>query len=212
MVPPGFHVEVYADHLKDAREMVLSPSGTLFVSTRSSGNVYAVVDRAHQSRADKAYLIASGLENPNGVALRDGALYVAERSRILRFDDIEKHLDAPPKPVVIRADFPDKAHHGWKFIAFGPDGWLYVPVGSPCNVCKSTDPIYASITRISPDGKRRDRRAWRAQHRRLRLASDLTRPVVHRQRPRWDGRRHSAGGVEPRAQARPRLWLPLLSR
>jgi glucose/arabinose dehydrogenase len=90
------------------------------------------------------------------VAFREGALYVAERSRVLRYDDIERHLDHPPPPVVIRDDFPQEAHHGWKFIAFGPDGWLYVPVGAPCNVCKSSDEIFATITRLSPDGKRRE--------------------------------------------------------
>jgi glucose/arabinose dehydrogenase len=100
--------------------------------------------------------LAHGLQEPNGVAFRDGALYVAERSRIWRYDDIARHLDAPPKPLVFRDDYPRKAHHGWKFIAFGPDGWLYVPVGAPCNVCKQSDPIFASLTRLSPDGSQRE--------------------------------------------------------
>jgi glucose/arabinose dehydrogenase len=101
-------------------------------------------------------VIARGLENPNGVAYRGGSLYVAERSRILRFDHIEARLHNPPRPVVIRHDYPAFAHHGWKFIAFGPDGNLYVPVGAPCNVCKSKDAIFATITRISPDGRERE--------------------------------------------------------
>jgi glucose/arabinose dehydrogenase len=99
--------------------------------------------------------IASGLQDPNGVAFRDGALYVAERSRILRFDDIEQHLDAPPRPTVVRDDYPHNAAHGWKFIAFGPDGALYVPVGAPCNVCKEHDPIFGTITRLSSGGRTR---------------------------------------------------------
>ena len=154
-LPPGFHISVYAENVPNAREMALSPGGVLFVSTRRAGNVYAVMDSEHRNRGDRVITIARGLENPNGVAFRNGALFVAERSRVLRYDDIERHLDSPPKPVVIRDDFPHEAHHGWKFIAFGPDGWLYVPVGAPCNICKSPE-IYATITRISPDGKQRE--------------------------------------------------------
>jgi len=87
---------------------------------------------------------------PNGVALRDGALYVAEVHRVLRFDGIESRLENPPPPVVVR-EFPPDRHHGWKFIAFGPDGFLYVPVGAPCNICQP-EPMYAAIHRMRPDG------------------------------------------------------------
>jgi len=89
---------------------------------------------------------------PNGVALRDGDLYVAEVSRILRFNDIEQNLDKPGEPEVIFDDYPTETHHGWKYIAFGPDGKLYVPVGAPCNICKSENDVFASITRMDPDG------------------------------------------------------------
>ncbi len=118
------------------------------------GSVYAIQDRDGDNRADRVIEIAQGLNTPNGVALRDGDLYVAEISRILRYDDIESRLENPPEPVVVKDDFPTDRAHGWKFIAFGPDGKLYVPVGAPCNVCdRSGDaPIYASITRMNPDG------------------------------------------------------------
>jgi glucose/arabinose dehydrogenase len=155
-LPPGFHIALYATGLRDARSLALGPDGVVFVGTREAGNVYALVPNAARTASARTITLAHGLQNPNGVAVKDGALYVAERSRILRYDDIAKHLDAPPKPVVVRDDFPGKAHHGWKFIAFGPDGQLYVPVGAPCNVCKEKDPIYASITRLSPDGKTRE--------------------------------------------------------
>ena len=212
-LPPGFRIEVYAQQVKNAREMVLGPGGTLFVSTRREGNVYALLDSRRQNRADRVITLAKGLQNPNGVAFRDGALYVAERSRVLRYDDIERHLDRPPRPVVVRGDFPTEAHHGWKFIAFGPDGWLYVPVGAPCNVCKSEDPIFATITRVSADGKQREIYAQRGpQHGRLRLAPADARPLVHRQRPRRDGRGHAARRAEPRADRRSGLRLPRLSR
>jgi glucose/arabinose dehydrogenase len=98
-------------------------------------------------------VIAKGLDSPNGVAFRDGALYVAEISRVLRFDAIEERLTAPTPPVVVNDRFPGDAHHGWKYIAFGPDGWLYVPVGAPCNICESADDRYASIMRMKPDGQ-----------------------------------------------------------
>jgi glucose/arabinose dehydrogenase len=88
---------------------------------------------------------------PNGVAFHNGDLYVAEINRILRFKNIESHLDNPPIPEVIRDTFPTDKAHGWKFIRFGPDGLLYVPVGAPCNICERDDP-YASITRMAPDG------------------------------------------------------------
>ena len=132
--------------------MTLSPGGTLFVGTRGEGNVYALRDTNRDYRADQVYTIASGLEMPNGVAFRDGSLYVAEVSRVLRFDNIESRLDNPPKPIIVNDDFPSDRHHGWKFIRFGPDGYLYVPVGAPCNICERSDKRYASIMRMKPDG------------------------------------------------------------
>ncbi|HYV45660.1 MAG TPA: PQQ-dependent sugar dehydrogenase [Myxococcaceae bacterium] len=155
-LPPGFRIELYADKIRDARSLALGDKGTVFVGTRRLGKVYALVDTKKQNRADKVFTLAAGLEMPNGVAFKDGALYVAEVSRVLRYDDIERNLDDPPRPSVFRSDYPDKSDHGWKFIAFGPDGWLYVPVGAPCNACEPPERIYESITRISPDGKTRE--------------------------------------------------------
>jgi glucose/arabinose dehydrogenase len=80
---------------------------------------------------------------------------VAEINRILRYDGIEGTLKAPPRPVVVDDTYPKDEHHGWKFIAFGPDGRLYVPVGAPCNICLREDP-YATITRMKPDGTGRE--------------------------------------------------------
>lgn len=151
-LPPGFSIHGYADEVPGARSMTLSPSGTLFVGTRGEGKVYALVDSNQDFIADRMYTLADGLHMPNGVAFRDGALYVAEVGRILRFADIENHLQDPPPPEVITANYPEDEHHGWKFIAFGPDGKLYVPVGAPCNVCRPERDIYASITRINLDG------------------------------------------------------------
>ncbi len=144
-LPPGFSITVYSNQVPGARSLALGEKGTVFVGTRPEGKVYAI-------QAGKVITIASGLNEPNGVAFYRGTLYVAEISRILKFPDIENHLDDPPAPEVVYAKYPADNWHGWKFIKFGPDGRLYVPVGAPCNVCEPPDPVYASITRLNPDG------------------------------------------------------------
>jgi glucose/arabinose dehydrogenase len=151
-LPPGFRIDVFAFGLGGARSLALGARGTLFVGTRDEGKVYAVVDRDGDGRADETFTLASGLHSPNGVAFRDGALYVAEISRVLRYDDVEARLSDPPRPAVVNDTFPTDEHHGWKFIRFGPDGKLYVPVGAPCNVCERDDERYASLMRMNADG------------------------------------------------------------
>ena len=150
-LPPGFKIDIFADQVTGARSMALSPSGILFVGTRDTGRVYAVIDQDKDFKADRIITIAQGLNMPNGVALRNGDLYVAEVRRILRFRQIESHLDKGVTPEVVYDHYPSDRHHGWKFIRFGPDGKLYVPVGAPCNVCRSEEPLYATITRLDPD-------------------------------------------------------------
>jgi glucose/arabinose dehydrogenase len=151
-LPEGFQISVFAEGLKNARSLAVSPSGTIFVGTRDRGHVYALRDTNGDHRADEVYTLAKGLKMPNGVAFLDGDLYVAEVSRILRFPNVEANLSNPPKPEVVFDQYPTDTHHGWKYIAFGPDGKLYVPVGAPCNICNPDNPVYASITRMNPDG------------------------------------------------------------
>jgi glucose/arabinose dehydrogenase len=152
VLPTGFQADVFADKVENARSMALGPQGTVFVGSQYVGKVHAVVDSDGDHKADRVVVIASGLDQPNGVAMRNGALYVATASRLLRFDDIEKHLDAPPVPVIVRSDLPNpKAGHTWKYIAFGPDDMLYMSVGAPCNVCLSP-PMVSAIVRMKPDG------------------------------------------------------------
>jgi glucose/arabinose dehydrogenase len=153
-VPPGYKIGIYADAVEGARSLALGKNGTVFVGTRSEGKVYALVDERHTGKATRIYTIAEGLNEPNGVAFSNGSLYVAEVSRILRFDEIETHLNRPPTFHVIYNQLPQDKHHGWKFIAFGPDGLLYIPVGAPCNNCKQDDPRYASILRMKTDGSK----------------------------------------------------------
>ncbi|HKI86363.1 MAG TPA: sorbosone dehydrogenase family protein [Thermoanaerobaculia bacterium] len=149
-LPPGFSISLYSSAVPGARSMTLSPRGILYVGTRGD-KVFALVDSNDDHKADKVYTIASGLDMPNGVAWHRGSLYVAEVSRVWRYDDIDDHLAKPPKPVLVSDRFPNKHHHGWKFIRFGPDDKLYVPIGAPCNICDPGDP-YASITRMNADG------------------------------------------------------------
>ncbi len=152
-LPAGFSIEVFAADIGNARSLARSPAGTVFVGTGRRGGdiVHAVVDRDGDGKAEDRYRIGSDLNWPNGVAFHEGHLYVAEISRVLRFEDIENRLDSPPEPVVVTADLPDKTHHGWKFIRFGPDGRLYVPVGAPCNICDEGDP-FAAILRLDEGG------------------------------------------------------------
>ncbi len=146
-LPPGFEIRIWA-RAPGARSLTLSPGGTLFVGTRGEGNVYAI--RSASNAEPSVVTIARGLRLPNGVAFRDGALYVAEVHRVIRYDGIESRLSNPPAPAVVR-EFPSDRHHGGKFIAFGPDEMLYVPVGAPCNICQP-GPMYAAIHRMRADG------------------------------------------------------------
>ncbi|MBA3998526.1 MAG: sorbosone dehydrogenase [Candidatus Accumulibacter sp.] len=150
VLPPGFRIELVA-RVENARQMALGERNTLFVGSLRAGKVHAI-ELDERYRARRIHLIADKLRMPAGVAWRDGSLYVSAVERILRFDDIERRLADPPAPVVIRADLPREAHHGWRFIAFGPDGWLYVPVGAPCNICAPDPDRYAAILRMRPDG------------------------------------------------------------
>jgi glucose/arabinose dehydrogenase len=150
----GFRISLFAGNIPNARSMTRGSDGTIFVGTlnRGGGRVFALRDENGDYRVDEVYTLAKGLNLPNGVAYRDGSLYVAEVNRVLEFPDIESRLTNPPVPRVVSDRFPSDRAHGWKFIRFGPDGKLYVPVGAPCNVCERSDPRYATITRMNPDG------------------------------------------------------------
>jgi glucose/arabinose dehydrogenase len=150
-IPDGFKLSVFAGNLPNARSLAIGDKNIVYVGTGASGNVYAVQDNNHDGLADKQYIIATDLNMPNGVAYKDGALYVAEINRIIRFDGITQSLGNPPKPVVVFDKLPSDTHHGWKYLRFGPDGKLYSAIGAPCNICKPNKP-YASLIRLNPDG------------------------------------------------------------
>jgi glucose/arabinose dehydrogenase len=149
-LPENFKIEVWAADVPNARSLAKSDNGVVFVGNRQGDKVFALVDDNGDGKADYRYTLAEGLFMPNGVAFRNGDLYVAEVNRILRFRDIENNL-ANPHFEVVYDQYPSEKHHGWKFIAFGPDGHLYVPVGAPCNICNPDDEIFASITRLDVD-------------------------------------------------------------
>ena len=151
-LPPGFGIDVYASEVPDARQMVLSPNGTLYVGTRKEGKVYAIPDADHDGRADRVYVIISGLNQPAGVEYRNGSLYVSAVEGILRYDDIDDRLSDIPAPVKVYWGFPDTPEHAWKHIRFGPDGKLYVPVGAPEDDVDAPEPWFASILRVNPNG------------------------------------------------------------
>ncbi|WOK09664.1 PQQ-dependent sugar dehydrogenase [Imperialibacter roseus] len=155
-LPAGFEISIYASGIDHARSMTISPSGTIYVGNRGGDKIYAIQDTDKDGKADKTIVVASGLKTPNGVAFKDGDLYVGEISRLLKYPNVEANLEAVGEPVVVYDDYPTDEHHGWKYIAFGPDGKLYVPVGAPCNICESENEIYATITRMNPDGTGRE--------------------------------------------------------
>jgi len=150
--PNGFSVEVFANNVPDARQLARGTNGTIYAGSRGEGKVYAITDSNNDYRADSVYVIADDLRLPSGIAYRNGDLYIGAVSKILRLDNIDAQLHNPPEPELITDTYPTEGHHGWKFIDFGPDDKLYVPVGAPCNICNRDEEIFASITRINPDG------------------------------------------------------------
>jgi glucose/arabinose dehydrogenase len=146
-LPPGFAISVFAADVPNARQMALGPDGIVFAGSLAEGKVYALAPRQGGGQPE-VHVIARGLEMPSGVAFRDGSLYVSEVSRVLRFRDVARDLAHPPKVEVAVSGFPTDKHHGWKFLAFGPDGRLYVPVGAPCNICDPPTALHETITRV----------------------------------------------------------------
>ncbi|MDF2115973.1 PQQ-dependent sugar dehydrogenase [Roseiarcaceae bacterium H3SJ34-1] len=149
-LPPGFSVEVWQAGIAGARTMLLGPKGTMFVGTQGLGRVYAIVTRDGKHEVKT---IAHGLNMPNGLAMKDGALIVVANKNVYRFDNIEDNLDNP-KPVDISEKFnlPGDRSHGWRYVAFGPDGKLYIPVGAPCNICEPNYNTHSHIRRYDADG------------------------------------------------------------
>ena len=156
-LPEGFEIEVYARGVDGARSMAMGDNGTLFVGTRTENNVYAIQDTNGDFKADNI-IVLDTMEVPNGIAMRNGDLYVAQVGSLWKYPNIEDQIGGELEKELIYDDFPTEFHHGWKYIAFGPDDKLYVPVGAPCNICNKTDEDerFATISRMDPDGSNRE--------------------------------------------------------
>ena len=150
-VPPGFQVELWAHGIPGARMMARAENGTVFVGTRAIGRVYAVMDKGGK-RTSK--VVAEKLVQPNGVLVHKGTLYIAAINKVLRYDKIEANLENIPPPVDMTDAFklPPEVHHNWKFLAFGPDNKIYIPVGAPCNICEINPEVHGNIRRYNLDG------------------------------------------------------------
>lgn len=146
---PGFTVALLSSELPKARQMALGDRGNLFVGS-GAGKVYALQMRGSQATGVRTVL--SGLKDPQGIAYLDGALFVADRTRIVRYDRIEERMDDPPQPIEVVGGFPSKARHGAHVMRIGPDRKLYVSVGSPCNVCRPDGDEFGLILRVNADG------------------------------------------------------------
>jgi glucose/arabinose dehydrogenase len=150
-LPPGFEIEVFAD-VPNARSLSLGDEGTIFVSTRRSDSVYAVVPNT--SGDPDVIKLTDDLDMPNGIAFFNGDLYVAENSRVTRYANIESSLLDVPAAEVLDIDLPSESHHGWRYIGFGPDEKLYISIGAPCNICDRDG--FGQIVRMDPDGSNRE--------------------------------------------------------
>ncbi|MEP7156334.1 MAG: PQQ-dependent sugar dehydrogenase [Betaproteobacteria bacterium] len=149
----GYRVNVLATGLPKARHMALGDRGTLFVGSMA-GNVYALTLKGGVVTDQRT--VIKGLTSPSGIAFRDGTLYVANRTSVVRFEKIEDRLDNPGAPVTVISGLPDKARHDAHAMNFGPDGKLYVAIGSPCDACEATNDEYGVIIRVNPDGSGRE--------------------------------------------------------
>ncbi|NIL93444.1 MAG: sorbosone dehydrogenase family protein [Woeseiaceae bacterium] len=148
-LPRGFEIEVYAN-VPNARSLTLGYNNVVFVSNRQQQSVYAVVPSGGAN--PRVVEVAQGLTVPNGIAFHNGDLYVAEISRVLVFRNIMATMTESPRPDVLDIELPREGHHGWRYIAFGPDGKLYIGIGAPCNICDRDDEGFAQIWRMNPDG------------------------------------------------------------
>ena len=148
-LPPGFKIEVWATGMPGARAMARGDDGKIYIGTRAIGRVYEITDNGKERTSR---VVVDKLVQPAGVAFNNGSLYVMAINKVLRYDGIEKNPSVAPVDLTAKFNLPPEQHHNWKYIAFGPDGKLYVPFGAPCNICELPTPEYAQIRRYNADG------------------------------------------------------------
>jgi len=148
---PGYQISYFAKDVPGARSLAVGDSGVVYVGTRDPGVVYALVDNNQDGVADNRFVVASKLNSPNGVVYHEGTLYIAEIGRVIKFENIDDNYMNNPSYSVVYDDLPKDTHHGWRYMAIGPDDKLYLGIGAPCNTCQVEDP-YGSIARMNLDG------------------------------------------------------------
>ena len=147
-LPEGFKAEVWSSGHPGARTMVRGANGTIFMGSRVIVRVYAIVEKDGKREVK---ILLQGLTQPNGLAFKDGSLYVFAINRVLRYDNIEANLDKAPEPVELTQAYnlPPEIHHNWKYVDFGPDGKMYVQVGANCNICEINPGVHGQIRRYN---------------------------------------------------------------
>ena len=159
-LPDGFSIKIFSSDIKSPRQMAESDGGVIFVGSKSGDSIIALLDKDNDNYAETKIIVASNLSNPTGVEFKGGSLYFSEVDKIWVIENIDdyvlrsEHQELPNKKLVTD-NLPSDTWHGWKWLGFGPDGYLYVPVGAPCNICLKPlkdDSRFASIHRILEDG------------------------------------------------------------
>ena len=149
-LPSGFQISIYAE-LQNPRQLAVSDYGIVYAGSLRAGNLYRLTDRDSNGVAESIQIIDNDLKLPTGVAFYNGDLYVGAVNEILVYKNIDHRFESKPEPIVLYDELPTETHHGWKYLGFSPNGRLYFNVGAPCNVCKPTNPWFATIMRISID-------------------------------------------------------------
>jgi len=147
-LPKGFTAEIWSTGHPGGRAMARGDSGKIYLGTRGLGRVYEVSDAGGKR---SVRVVVDKLTQPSGVAMKGGSLYVMAIDKVLRYDGIENNPNVQPVDLTAKFNLPPEQHHNWKYIAFGPDGKLYVPFGAPCNICEPAKE-YAQIRRYNADG------------------------------------------------------------
>jgi Raf kinase inhibitor-like YbhB/YbcL family protein len=152
-LPQGFELSVFASGLRNPRIIAVAPDGTVYVSRRDQGDVLMLKDSDGDGRADGPLVQVATRPGAHGLAVQGGKLYIATVKEVFAAPILAGGVLGPLEMVI--GDLPDGGQHANRTIAFGPDGMLYISVGSTCNACNETHPESATLLRASPDGRHR---------------------------------------------------------
>ncbi len=152
-MPAGFQINVFAKDLGNARNLVVAPDGTVYLTRREEGDILALRDTNKDGRADLKQTVASGHEYVNGITINQNRLYFATDQELYVANLGQNGTLTKPQQLI--NDLPDGGQHPNRTIAFGPDGMLYISVGSSCNACDESNKEHATMLRAQPDGSKR---------------------------------------------------------